>query len=536
MHQLSASKLQLADQCKYWLTLDWEDESGPAGIEGTRRHKLIETYLRGDPVECDESWFETWRKHCERALPEGDYLIEQAFSFDESANVIALPITGGHRDYSQAPEGSIVGTADLVIVTDDYVHVNDWKSGKTSAGDPSESLQLGFAAYCACKAMGCRNATVTYQYLGDKRVTPRQSLLGIHELVRVRDRLIRIMQRDNKPRVGEHCGRLWCPARNVCPELQRGRVAPRQDSKKENTTMSRMTIASITKGVVAAPICCVLYGPEKVGKSSFAADAPNPIYISEPEGTNHLDVDRFPVPQSWDDVLEALQTLLSGDHEFKTVVVDTADWIEPLIWDDVCKRGGKKSIEDFGYGKGFGDALTVWRDLLQRLDEIRAKRQMNVVVIAHSQVKTFRNPAGDDFDRYELKVHGKAAALLKEWPSAVLFANYETLTSKDSSGRIRGVGTGSRVLHTEHRPAWDAGNRYSLPEELPLSWEEFAAAVKNARPSSAKALLEECAELVAKLDDETKVKATAMIEKAGDNTKQLAKIADRLRAKTRAAA
>lgn len=534
MHRVTASKLQLAEQCKYWITLDWTDEPGPGAIKGTRRHSLIESYLRGEQPNCDDPWFDTFCKYARKNLPEGEYCIEQPFAFD-GETVVVLPNNGEHRDYSAAPEGSLVGTADLCILTPDRVHIKDWKSGHTSAGDPAESLQLGFPAYCACKATGRRSATVSYNYLGDKRVTVRQADLDVEALRRVRDRLIRIMHADTKPRVGAHCGELWCPARMVCSELQRGRTAPK-DSANQEKHMPRMTLASITKGVVESPICCVLYGPEKVGKSSFAAGAPSPVFLGEPEGTDHLDVARFPSPESWDDIVEALTVLREEKHQHKTVVVDTADWIEPLIWAEVCKRGGKNSIEDFGYGRGYGDALALWRELLERLNGLRREQRLNVIVVAHSQVKTFRNPAGDDFDRFELKIHGKAAALLKEWPSAVLFANYETLTTKDSSGRARGVGTGSRILHTEHRPAWDAGNRYSLPDELPLDWDEFSAAVKAGQPSSIPTLQAECSDLIDKLDPETKAKAEVLLTKSGNDARQLAKLADRLRAKTRSVA
>ena len=115
---LSASKLQLAEQCQHWLTLDWEDKPGPAAIEGTRRHKLIERYLRAEKVECDEQWFETWRKHTERQLPDGDMWLERAFALhgDFSVQVLGESLD---RDYSQAPPDSLVGTSDLVVVAPD---------------------------------------------------------------------------------------------------------------------------------------------------------------------------------------------------------------------------------------------------------------------------------------------------------------------------------------------------------------------------------------------------------------------------------
>jgi len=103
---------------------------------------------------------------------------------------------------------------------------------------------------------------------------------------------------------------------------------------------------------------------------------------------------------------------------------------------------------------------------------------MHVVLLAHGWIKGFKNPDGEDYDRYELKLHPKAGGLLKEWCDAVLFANYETLTH-ETNGRNKGVSTGARVLHTQRRAAWDAKNRYDLPHTIPLSWEAFWS---HARP------------------------------------------------------
>ena len=408
----------------------------------------------------------------------------------------------------------------------------DWKSGE-SAGDPAESLQLGFCAYCACKLTGRRQASVAYKYLRDTRVTTSAADIGIDGLRRVRTRLERIRALGTQPRVGAHCGDLWCPARHVCPELI---GKPRKDSEKEKS-MPRMTLASIKRGVVETPLSVVLYGPEKVGKSTFAAGAPSPIFLSgkDSEGTAHLDVSRFPEAESWGDIQDAVAFMGTSDaSEFQTLVIDTADWIEPLAWEKVCKDGGKQQIDDFGYGKGYNNARELWRGLTNSLDDLRRQHGKHIVVLAHSQVRTFNNPAGDDFDRYELKLNGKTASVLKEWPSALMFANYETYTS-EKDGKVLGVGTGSRIVHTEHRAAWDAGNRYGLPETLPLDWSEFQSAVKAGKPSSAEKLQAECSELLKVLDDATKGKALGALERAADDASKLAKVADWMRGKANAA-
>lgn len=292
---------------------------------------------------------------------------------------------------------------------------------------------------------------------------------------------------------------------------------------------SRMALTAITGGRLQRPMRVLLYGTEGVGKSSFAAAAPAPVFIGTEDGTAHLDVERFPEPHNWNDILDAIQTLTVNDHPYKTVVVDTVDWAEPLCWAHVSAEAKKDTIEDFGYGKGYVVALTEWRKLLSRLDKLRDLRSMHVILLAHSWIKPFKNPEGDDFDRYELKLHQKASGLLKEWADAVLFANYETF-AVEKSGRIKGVSSGSRVVHTERRAAWDAKNRYGLPETIPLSWDEFTAAVKAGTPADSATLRGLLDALIPDLGTH-EPKAREALERAGNNSTKLAQLLDWARGK-----
>lgn len=255
---------------------------------------------------------------------------------------------------------------------------------------------------------------------------------------------------------------------------------------------SRMTLAGVRKGLRPAPDRILLVGTEGVGKSTFAAAAPSPIFLAAEDGVRHLDVASFPEPKSFTDVLDALRVLATEEHGYKTVVLDTVDWIEPLIWQHVCERNGWPTIEEPGYGKGYAVATEEWRRLLAALDYLRSKREMEVVLLAHATVKTFKNPAGTDFDRYECKLQKSAAALLREWCDANLFAVYEEFV-KEGKGlaRAKGVSTGARVLKTVRTAAWDAKNRHGLPEELPLDYAAYAEARAAGQPASAEALTAE---------------------------------------------
>lgn len=290
----------------------------------------------------------------------------------------------------------------------------------------------------------------------------------------------------------------------------------------------RMSLGAVTRGKLAKPQRIVLYGTEGVGKSTFAADAPTPIFLCSEAGTEHLDVARFPEPQSWRDVLDACDTLM-GAHEYKTLAIDTLDWLEPLCWAHTCatKKDGAKAathIEDYGFAKGYIYALDTWRTLLSRLDRLRDERGMNIVLLAHSWVKTFKSPDTEDFERYELKLHPKASALVKEWADAVLFTMHETLTHKQNN-RAKGIGTGERVIFTERTAAYDAKNRAGLPSRLPLSWDAFSAALIGEQPSTWR---DRITALLVGADDALVARVTAAVTKAGDDVASLAKIHNHL--------
>lgn len=244
-------------------------------------------------------------------------------------------------------------------------------------------------------------------------------------------------------------------------------------------------MSSVRRGVSAAPLRIVLYGVEGIGKTTFAAGAPSPVFLGSEDGFGTLDVPRLPPPESWAALLEWVSKLTQEKHTFRTLVLDTLDWLEPLCWAHVCEKHQGNTIEDVagGYGKGYLFAVDEWRWLLRSLDRLRQVRGMHVVCLAHAEVKTFTNPEGTNFDRYQLRMHQKSAAVVKEWCDVLLFANHEVVVKTQQRGdrALLGKGKaqdGGRMLFTERRPAYDAKNRYSLPAKLPLAWERFAVAMK----------------------------------------------------------
>lgn len=245
-------------------------------------------------------------------------------------------------------------------------------------------------------------------------------------------------------------------------------------------------LQAIQKGRNQLPRRVLLYGVHGVGKSTFGAMAEKPIFIQTEEGINDLEVDRFPLATRYADVLASLSALYSEPHEYRTVVIDSLDWLERLIFGEVCAQRGVESIEDIGYAKGYVFALTQWREVLAGLDALRAHRGMSVILIAHAAIEKFNNPETDSYDRYVPRLQKQASALVQEWCDEVLFATYRVLTKTTSEGfdrkRTQGIGTGERIIRTAERPAHVAKNRLNLPEEFPLDYRLYAAFVRGENP------------------------------------------------------
>jgi hypothetical protein len=256
------------------------------------------------------------------------------------------------------------------------------------------------------------------------------------------------------------------------------------DNKQAKKPASKMHLGAVTRGVLEQPHRICVYGPEGVGKTTFAATAPEPIFVGAEDGSGALDVARFPRPESWADILDAVDALTAGGHAYRTLVLDSLDWAEPLLWAHVCARAGKASIEDFGFGKGYVEALSESRVLLGAIERMQRETGMHVVVIAHAQLRKFANPSGEDWDRWTTKTNEKLGGAVREWCDCVLFAHFEQF-STSIDGRAKGVSTGRRVMATTKTAAWDAKNRYALPDELELSWLAFAKSIERNRKAAA---------------------------------------------------
>lgn len=237
-------------------------------------------------------------------------------------------------------------------------------------------------------------------------------------------------------------------------------------------------LSSIKRGQNIRPPRIFVYGVEGIGKSTFAAGASSPIFLQTEDGQGALDVARFPMIESIDQIREAIGTLYTEQHDFATVVLDSADWLEQIIAREI---EAKHDAKELAYGKGALKQAEIWQELLAGFNALRNERDMSVILIGHSQIKRFDSPETEPYDRYSPKLQERSNALVREWADAVLFANYRTVVKKSEVGFnkevARGITTGERLLHTTEKPAYMAKNRYAFPDQLPLSWEAVSNAI-----------------------------------------------------------
>jgi len=232
----------------------------------------------------------------------------------------------------------------------------------------------------------------------------------------------------------------------------------------------------VQTGIQNKPPRIAIHGVHGVGKSTFAAQAPSPIFLPTEDGLTSIDVPHFPLATSLQQVWDYMTTLIKEDHDYKTFVVDSLDWLQKLIWEKVCEENKVASIEKIGYAKGYIFAMKHWEKFVNGCNKLR-DQGMAIVLIAHNEIKTFSPPDGESYDRYIIKLHRHAATMIEEWADCVLFANFKVFVDSDDGKVVNN--DPERVLYSANRPAWRAKTRYNLPEEMPMDFKVLMNAIKK---------------------------------------------------------
>lgn len=241
----------------------------------------------------------------------------------------------------------------------------------------------------------------------------------------------------------------------------------------------------IMSGVVPRAQKVVLYGVEGIGKTTLAAQAPDPLFIDTEGGTAHMDVRRL-IPENWDELLAVVDEVAATPGVCKTLVIDTADWAETMAIEHVCQKYRQPGLEAFGYGKGYTYLGEEFARLLAACDRVIASGS-HVIITAHAKQRKIELPdETGSFDSWGLKLSKQCGPLLKEWPDDLLFLNYKTyvITTEDKKHKAQG---GKRVITTCHRPTVDAKNRHGLPDEMDMCWASIAPIFEAAAETAQKA-------------------------------------------------
>ena len=241
----------------------------------------------------------------------------------------------------------------------------------------------------------------------------------------------------------------------------------------------RYILMKIRRGKIASAQKVVIYGPEGIGKSTFAAQFPEPLFIDTEGSTKNMDVARMDKPTSWTMLKNQIAYVKANPQLCKTLVIDTIDWGEKLCIEDICAVHNKHGIEDFGYGNGYVYEMEEFGRFLNSLEEL-ISAGVNVVLTAHAQLRKFTQPDEfGEYDRWELKLGKKTGSMIspmvKEWADMLLFANYKTVAVQaDDKGKKFKAQGGERVMYATHHPCWDAKNRHGLPDSMPFDYAQIA--------------------------------------------------------------
>ena len=246
-----------------------------------------------------------------------------------------------------------------------------------------------------------------------------------------------------------------------------------------------INLQSIKIGKEATPPKIFLYGVEGIGKSSWAASAPSPIFTQTEDRLAHIDAAKFPLSNTFDDALETIKVLLNENHDYKTHVTDSADWLEKLIHKKICDEHGESGIVSaskgsaLAYGRGYVLAEQLFRSYLKGLEALRNKKKMIIIITGHSHVKRYEDPMRESYDQFVPNLHKSCCDALKQWADCLFFCNFQIALKSTDDGDKKAVTSGKRIIYTERRAAFEAKNSYDLPAEIDMTKENGFQVFKN---------------------------------------------------------
>lgn len=263
-------------------------------------------------------------------------------------------------------------------------------------------------------------------------------------------------------------------------------------------------LAQLRTVVKSKPTAAVIYGVPGIGKSSMAAAAPSPVFITGPldrgietlksSGQVGPEVGNFDACKSWADVLSQIDTVATGEHDRKTLVLDNIGDIELLCHDEVIRRDfdGKRGNDGFlNYQAGPRVAASDIRMMITAIDRCR-DRGMSALLIGHCAQREVKNPFAANYDKMAPDCHKETWGVISKWADMILFLNSEVhvVGVKDDMKKGKARGGQNRVMYCNHHATYEAKNRHNLPDEIPMgnsgpeAWGNLVNAIKEGRANN----------------------------------------------------
>lgn len=233
-----------------------------------------------------------------------------------------------------------------------------------------------------------------------------------------------------------------------------------------------ISLANLKKTAPEKDPIVLIYGPEKVGKTTLASEFPAPVLI-QTAGENTatgLEVDSFGEIGDYDSLMQAFEALFTEEHSFQSLIIDAVDGVERIVWAEACRRNGWNSLEEPGFGKGYIEADAVWSEFFDALRGLRSEKQMMIVLIGHVEIKNFDDPANGSYSRFQPNLHKRASDMIKAMCDIIAFTNNRVSLVKEKEAfgkeKTKAEGAGIRMIYLEARPGFVAGNRYNMPDAV----------------------------------------------------------------------
>jgi len=237
-----------------------------------------------------------------------------------------------------------------------------------------------------------------------------------------------------------------------------------------------------TRGVNRKPLFVTIYGTDHTGKSTVASNFPKPIFIDVEKGTDLLDVDRCQ-PDTYDDVLNILNSLYTDAEGFKTVVIDTIDWVEKMADSAICKKKDVSSLTDMGWGTGIKLQKDYMYTVIDKLCAIRQSQGLNIVILGHAKQRRYDDPEQEhSYDRFHMAINSDIFDKIRERSDAVFFVCKDirvVVDPKNPMKKAKGVSTGKVMCHTEESAGFFAKNRFELPSFFEFSFSNIKNGIDN---------------------------------------------------------